>query len=188
MGCQNQLPIQYQSCFISDSSRDEEFARRLHEKLRGEKLWVWFAPEDMQGGRNSSSKSTGPSRSTTACCWCSRSTARPRVLLSRFRLRPLDSIGMARHFIFPFHPESLRETPVMSIEHFESLIELLSDRRPFHPFTIELENGQRFEVDHPRAMATHNGMAFCWAPGGVPLWFDHQSVTSIVGDTANTSV
>src|SRR5712691_11308968 len=25
--------------------------------------------------RNSSSKSTGPSRSTTACCWCSRSTA-----------------------------------------------------------------------------------------------------------------
>ena len=44
-------PIQYQSCFISDSSRDEEFARRLHEKLRGEKLRVWFAPEDMQGGQ-----------------------------------------------------------------------------------------------------------------------------------------
>ena len=44
-------PIQYQSCFISDSSQDEEFARRLHEKMRGEKLRVWFAPEDMQGGR-----------------------------------------------------------------------------------------------------------------------------------------
>ncbi len=44
-------PIQYQSCFISDSSQDEEFARRLHEKLRGEKLRVWFAPEDMQGGQ-----------------------------------------------------------------------------------------------------------------------------------------
>lgn len=44
-------PIQYQSCFISDSSQDEEFARRLHEKMRGEKLRVWFAPEDMQGGK-----------------------------------------------------------------------------------------------------------------------------------------
>ena len=44
-------PIQYQSCFISDSSQDDEFARRLHEKMRGEKLRVWFAPEDMQGGQ-----------------------------------------------------------------------------------------------------------------------------------------
>ena len=99
----------------------------------------------------------------TRCAW--RGTLCPGINPSRFA-RPL----------------------MMSIEHFESLIELLLDRRPFQPFTIELENGQRFEVDHPRAMATHNGMAFCWAPGGVPLWFDHQSVTSIVGDTANTSV
>ena len=30
---------------------DEEFARRLHEKMRGEKLRVWFAPKDMQGGQ-----------------------------------------------------------------------------------------------------------------------------------------
>ena len=43
-------PIQYQSCFISYSSQDDEFARRRHEKMRGEKLRVWFAPEDMQGG------------------------------------------------------------------------------------------------------------------------------------------
>lgn len=68
-------PIQYQSCFISDSSQDDEFARRLHERMRAEKLRVWSAPEDMQGVRNSSSQSTGPSRSTIACCWCSRSTA-----------------------------------------------------------------------------------------------------------------
>ena len=44
-------PIQYPSWFISDRSRDDEFARRLHEKLRGEKLRVWFAPDDMQGGK-----------------------------------------------------------------------------------------------------------------------------------------
>ena len=44
-------PIQYQSCFISDRSQDEEFAWQLHEKMRGAKLRVWFAPEDMQGGK-----------------------------------------------------------------------------------------------------------------------------------------
>ena len=44
-------PIQYQSCFISYSTKDDEFARRLYDKMRGNKLRVWFAPEDMQGGK-----------------------------------------------------------------------------------------------------------------------------------------
>ncbi len=44
-------PIQFQSCFISYSSSDEEFAKRLHQRLRSEGLRVWFAPEDMQGGK-----------------------------------------------------------------------------------------------------------------------------------------
>jgi uncharacterized protein YjbI with pentapeptide repeats len=44
-------PIQFYSCFISYSTKDEEFARRLHERMRAEKLRVWFAPEDIQGGR-----------------------------------------------------------------------------------------------------------------------------------------
>jgi uncharacterized protein YjbI with pentapeptide repeats len=44
-------PIQFYSCFISYSTKDEEFARRLHERMRAEKLRVWFAPEDVQGGK-----------------------------------------------------------------------------------------------------------------------------------------
>jgi uncharacterized protein YjbI with pentapeptide repeats len=44
-------PIQYQSCFISYSTKDDEFARRLHDKMRGKGLRVWFAPEDMEGGK-----------------------------------------------------------------------------------------------------------------------------------------
>ena len=44
-------PIQFHSCFISYSSRDEEFAKRLHARMRQEGLRVWFAPEDMKGGR-----------------------------------------------------------------------------------------------------------------------------------------
>jgi uncharacterized protein YjbI with pentapeptide repeats len=43
-------PIQFYSCFISYSSKDGEFARRLHSRMREVELRVWFAPEDMKGG------------------------------------------------------------------------------------------------------------------------------------------
>jgi hypothetical protein len=42
--------IRFNSCFISYSGKDEDFAKRLHERMRAAKLHVWFAPEDMQGG------------------------------------------------------------------------------------------------------------------------------------------
>lgn len=42
--------IQFYSCFISYSTRDGEFARRLCSRMRDEKLRVWFAPEDVKGG------------------------------------------------------------------------------------------------------------------------------------------
>ena len=42
--------IQFYSCFISYSTKDEEFARRLYSRMRDEKLRVWFAPEDVKGG------------------------------------------------------------------------------------------------------------------------------------------
>jgi hypothetical protein len=43
--------IQFYSCFISYSSKDEEFARRLHGRMRDAHLRVWFAPEDIQAGK-----------------------------------------------------------------------------------------------------------------------------------------
>lgn len=46
-------PIEFYSCFISHSSKDEDFARRLYARLVADKLQVWFAPEDMRGGRKS---------------------------------------------------------------------------------------------------------------------------------------
>ena len=45
-----QQAIQFYSCFISYSTRDEEFARQLYSRMRDEKLRVWFAPEDIKGG------------------------------------------------------------------------------------------------------------------------------------------
>ena len=42
--------IQLHSCFISYSTKDQEFAERLHSRMRQAELRVWFAPEDMKGG------------------------------------------------------------------------------------------------------------------------------------------
>ena len=44
-------PIQWHSCFISYSTQDDEFARRLHSRMRQANMRVWFAPEEMQGGK-----------------------------------------------------------------------------------------------------------------------------------------
>lgn len=43
-------PIQFHSCFISYSHKDEDFARRLSSRLRDAGLRVWYAPEEMKGG------------------------------------------------------------------------------------------------------------------------------------------
>ena len=39
------------SCFISYSSKDEEFAQKLHSRLKAEGVDIWFAPEDVQAGK-----------------------------------------------------------------------------------------------------------------------------------------
>ncbi len=43
--------IQFYSCFISYSHKDEAFAERLFSKMRDAKLRVWYAPEEMKGGQ-----------------------------------------------------------------------------------------------------------------------------------------
>src|ERR1051325_3423897 len=45
-----QQAIQFYSCFISYSQKDEEFAKRLHSRMRDAHLRVWFAPENIRGG------------------------------------------------------------------------------------------------------------------------------------------
>jgi hypothetical protein len=43
--------IQFYSCFISYSSKDEEFCKRLHSRLLQDHVRVWLASEDMKGGQ-----------------------------------------------------------------------------------------------------------------------------------------
>ncbi len=43
-------PIQRYSCFISYSSQDDEFAKRLHADLQDNNVRCWFAPDDLRIG------------------------------------------------------------------------------------------------------------------------------------------
>jgi hypothetical protein len=43
-------PIEFYSCFISYSSRDQNFAERLHTDLQRKGVRCWFAPEDLKIG------------------------------------------------------------------------------------------------------------------------------------------
>jgi uncharacterized protein YjbI with pentapeptide repeats len=42
--------IEFYSCFISYSSQDDDFARRLHADLQQQGVRCWFAPEDLKIG------------------------------------------------------------------------------------------------------------------------------------------
>ncbi len=76
----------------------------------------------------------------------------------------------------------------MTTDNFESVLESLRQHQPFRVFTVELQGGRRFEVDHPEALVVRDGVAVFLAPGGVPIWFDHDSVNQIIGAPANTQL
>jgi TIR domain/Pentapeptide repeats (8 copies) len=49
-------PIEYYSCFISYSSKDQKFADLLHSQMRSKQLRVWLATEDLKIGDRFRSK------------------------------------------------------------------------------------------------------------------------------------
>jgi hypothetical protein len=75
----------------------------------------------------------------------------------------------------------------MTAEHFDETLQAFLARRPFKPFTIELNTGQRYEVDGPHSTAFENGAAVHLAPGGVPVFFDHESVNQIINAPAHSA-
>lgn len=76
----------------------------------------------------------------------------------------------------------------MTADNFDQVLEGLKQLQPFRVFTVELQGGHRFEVDHPGALVVRDGVAVFLAPGGIPIWFDHESVTQVVGAPANTPI
>ncbi len=68
-------PFRYSSCFISYSTKDQEFADRLYADLQNKGVRCWFAPMTFMAGASCASSSTRPSACMTSCCSSSPSTA-----------------------------------------------------------------------------------------------------------------
>jgi hypothetical protein len=75
----------------------------------------------------------------------------------------------------------------MTADNFENTLEELLTRKPFRAFTIELNTGRRFEIDHPRATVIRQGVAVFVAPGPVPIRIDHDSVSQIIDAPAHAA-
>jgi hypothetical protein len=67
----------------------------------------------------------------------------------------------------------------MTIDNFTLILRILTERKPFSAFTLEIFGGRLYEIDHPEAILVRNGIAVFAAPGSLPIWFDHESVNQI---------
>ncbi len=75
----------------------------------------------------------------------------------------------------------------MDRDTFAVAIRACRERVPFRPFTIVTVAGSRHEIDHAEAIVERDGTAVAIAPGGVPVIFDYDGVSEIIGDLAGQS-
>ena len=70
----------------------------------------------------------------------------------------------------------------MDRDTFTETIRAFKNRAPFRPFTVVSVSGSRHEVDHPEMMAVNDGVAVMLGRGRIPVIFDHEGVSEVVGD------
>jgi hypothetical protein len=75
----------------------------------------------------------------------------------------------------------------MTTDNFDRSLRAFQRRSPFKAFTVELVSGHRFQVDHPEALVLRDGVAVFVAKGGVPVLFDHEGVSQILGESMQQS-
>jgi len=75
----------------------------------------------------------------------------------------------------------------MDRDTFNGTIRTFKHRTPFRPFTVAMVNGDRFEVDHPDALAVRDGIVLFAAPGNIPVIFDNEGVSEVVGDLSGNA-
>jgi hypothetical protein len=84
-------------------------------------------------------------------------------------------------------PPEKSYNPNMKALNFEQTLRAFHQRTPSRPFTVELVSGNRFQVDHPEALVLRDGVAVFIAKGGMPVVFDHEGVSQVLGDAMQAS-
>lgn len=75
----------------------------------------------------------------------------------------------------------------MTAEHFQTTIRAFQRRTPFVPYVVELVSGERVRVDHPEALVIRGGVGVFVSAAGAPAIFDHEGVSQIFADSAESS-
>lgn len=75
----------------------------------------------------------------------------------------------------------------MDRDTFTATIRAFRSRVPFRPFTVVTTSGIRHEVDLPDAIVVRDGLAIFIAPNKVPVFFDNEGVSEVVGDLSGRS-
>jgi hypothetical protein len=75
----------------------------------------------------------------------------------------------------------------MTAEHFQTTIRAFQRRTPFKSYVVELVSGDRIRVDHQEALVVRGRVGVFVNAAGAPVIFDHERVSQIFADTAESS-
>ena len=75
----------------------------------------------------------------------------------------------------------------MAPQYFQTTIRALQRRTPFKAYVVELVSGDRVRVDHPEALLIRGGVAVFVNAEGAPSIFDHEGVSQVIADSAESS-
>lgn len=110
-------PIQFYSCFISHSTKDENFAQRLYDRLQGKGIRAWFAPEELKGGRSLDDQIDHAIRlHDKLILVLSDESIRSKWVMKEIRKARREELANNRRKLFP-----IRLTDIQTLEHWECL-------------------------------------------------------------------
>jgi hypothetical protein len=69
---------------------------------------------------------------------------------------------------------------MMKREDFEKAVNALWHRRPFRPFVIELDDGERLVVGEPEALGHYVGSATFFRPNGEFVFVEPEDVKRLL--------
>ncbi len=110
-------PIQFYSCFVSHSTKDHDFAQRLFDRLQGQRIRVWFAPEELKGGRLLDDQIDHAIRlHDKLILVLSDESVRSKWVMKEIRKARREELANNRRKLFP-----IRLTDMQTLEHWECL-------------------------------------------------------------------
>ncbi|MFN8477960.1 MAG: toll/interleukin-1 receptor domain-containing protein [Kouleothrix sp.] len=163
-------PIQFYSCFISYSAHDQAFAQRLYDRLQGQGLRVWFAPEELKGGRTLDEQIDTAIRTYDKLILViSDASVRSKWVMHELRKARRAELANQRRKLFPIRLtsfETLHNWECFDPENGQDLADEV--RQYFIPDFAQWKDHDRFEHEFGLLLAALKAVDDPPAPGPLP--------------------